>query len=571
VVCSTCGYETQVGNRFCGMCGTPLPHRPLTAPGAQGTLSFTRVPLESAKPAGRQPIATPLEEAREPTAPTRTGILIEMPKAESRTTEALRPDNVIPMQQRPSDSADEPLAQDMVPEVPLDDYVKSFRYVPPTDPKEVTMRGEAHELQADALALAGLTAKPNETASAENPASISPAEDIQERLGLEDFAATDERHDRPRFLDFSESPRPSEEPVPPGSSIVGPSFPGLGGTSQVAAEAAHAAEPVKPSRRKGLIWIAVALLLVAIVFGVLKWGSKASQMNNGLIEVIKMKFHNIRHGNQAPQSASSADTNGSKRDRQFEEQPKAQDQNPAPSQGSQGSTSVNNAPAASNASNGADAASSPQDTTGTVRNQLPAGQGAESSGQNSPLTRAQSTTQSRPTQEPAMSGSTSKAAIVSGTPDRASNLAAKSKAKPESDQRDDKKEVPGEEELAKANDASDAAATVAWLWKATAKGNPDAPVRLADLYVTGDGVPRSCEQALVLLKTAADKENARARNRLAAMYSSGICVQRNRVEAYRWLTSALAADPNSHWALQNRDLIWQQMTPDERAAAQQHR
>ena len=122
----------------------------------------------------------------------------------------------------------------------------------------------------------------------------------------------------------------------------------------------------------------------------------------------------------------------------------------------------------------------------------------------------------------------------------------------------------GAEEMAKANNASDSAAEAAWLWKATAKGNPDAPVRLADMYAKGDGVPRSCEQAMVLLKTAATKQNALARNRLASMYSSGTCVQRNRVEAYRWLVSALDANPNSDWARQNRTLLWQQMTPEER-------
>ena len=125
--------------------------------------------------------------------------------------------------------------------------------------------------------------------------------------------------------------------------------------------------------------------------------------------------------------------------------------------------------------------------------------------------------------------------------------------------------------MAKAKDASDATAAAAWLWKATAKGNPEAPVQLADMYIKGNGVPRSCEQAVVLLKTAAEKENALARNRLASMYATGNCVQRNRVEAYRWLSSALAANPDSQWAQQNRDIIWNQMTPDEQAAAQKYR
>ncbi len=125
--------------------------------------------------------------------------------------------------------------------------------------------------------------------------------------------------------------------------------------------------------------------------------------------------------------------------------------------------------------------------------------------------------------------------------------------------------------MAKAKHASDAAAQAAWLWKATAKGNPDAPVLLADMYIKGEGVPRSCDQAVVLLKTAAVNEDVRACNRLASMYATGVCVPRSHVETYRWLSSALAADPNSQWARQNRDLTWQQMTPEERALAQKYR
>ena len=47
MVCSSCGFENLGTMRFCGMCGTPLPYAPLTTPGAQSTLSFTRVPVES--------------------------------------------------------------------------------------------------------------------------------------------------------------------------------------------------------------------------------------------------------------------------------------------------------------------------------------------------------------------------------------------------------------------------------------------------------------------------------------------------------------------------------------------
>ena len=120
-------------------------------------------------------------------------------------------------------------------------------------------------------------------------------------------------------------------------------------------------------------------------------------------------------------------------------------------------------------------------------------------------------------------------------------------------------------------DASDSAAAAAWLWKATSRGNPEAPVRLADMYIKGNGVPRSCEQAMVLLRSAATKENAPARNRLAALYANGTCVVRDRVKAYQLMSSALVADPSSEWAKDNREALWRQMTPEEQAEAQKYR
>ena len=98
-------------------------------------------------------------------------------------------------------------------------------------------------------------------------------------------------------------------------------------------------------------------------------------------------------------------------------------------------------------------------------------------------------------------------------------------------------------------------------------GDADAPVNLANLYLEGKGVSRSCDEALSLLESAAEKPNARARNRLAAMYEIGTCVERDRVQAYRWLSSALAADRNNSWAQQNRDQTWREMTPEERTVA----
>ena len=555
MVCSACGYENQVGNRFCGMCGTPLPHRPLTIPGAQGTHSFMRVPLEGATPPERQPVTTPPEETGAPAAPSRTGVLLEMPSPESRSTQTTQSENSVPP------------AADTIPEVPLDEYVKSFHYVPPTDPREITMRGDAPVLQSETASTdASATAPAGDT-------TFASADDIRERLGLED-APQEERHDRPRFLDFSETPAPPEKPTERESNIVSPSFLGLSDAPRVAAEPAGKTETGKPARASWGIWLAVAVLLVFGVLGVLEWLSRVNQTNDGPLEVITMKIREITHRNsQAPQSA--AETSPSTPERQAEVQPKpqAQDQNAAASPSVPSSASVNSPPAAPDAN----AAKPPQKTTVAAANQLQARQEtaqlAPSSSVNGAKTAAgQKATQPRPTPP----SNTPKSATATETADVAASPAEKPKAKPRAAQEGDEevpveKSVPGEEEMAKANNASDSAAAAAWLWKATAKGNPDAPVRLAGMYIKGNGVPRNCEQALVLLKTAAAKENPRASNRLGSMYASGTCVQRNRVEAYRWLSSSLVADPNNRQARQNRDLLWQQMTPDERTAAEQYR
>ena len=123
----------------------------------------------------------------------------------------------------------------------------------------------------------------------------------------------------------------------------------------------------------------------------------------------------------------------------------------------------------------------------------------------------------------------------------------------------------------KAANASDSAAASAWLWKSVAKGNPEAPVKLANMYIKGDGVAQNCEQALILLRSAAAKDNAAARSRLGRSMPTEPCVQRNRVRAYEYMSEALKANPNAAWARDFRQQLWTQMTAQERQQAQQFR
>lgn len=60
-----------------------------------------------------------------------------------------------------------------------------------------------------------------------------------------------------------------------------------------------------------------------------------------------------------------------------------------------------------------------------------------------------------------------------------------------------------------------------WLWKSVAKHNSEATLLLADLYLRGDGVSKNCDQARVLLDSAARKGISRAGERLRNLQAFG--------------------------------------------------
>jgi hypothetical protein len=59
------------------------------------------------------------------------------------------------------------------------------------------------------------------------------------------------------------------------------------------------------------------------------------------------------------------------------------------------------------------------------------------------------------------------------------------------------------------------------LWSAVEAGDSSAEVELAQLYLMGDGVPRNCEQARVLLRAASKKGNSEAMQQLRKIKFSG--------------------------------------------------
>lgn len=64
-------------------------------------------------------------------------------------------------------------------------------------------------------------------------------------------------------------------------------------------------------------------------------------------------------------------------------------------------------------------------------------------------------------------------------------------------------------------------AAVEWLWKAIAKRNSNATMLLSDLYLKGDGIPKNCDQARVLLDAAARSGRKDAGERLRHMQAFG--------------------------------------------------
>lgn len=96
---------------------------------------------------------------------------------------------------------------------------------------------------------------------------------------------------------------------------------------------------------------------------------------------------------------------------------------------------------------------------------------------------------------------------------------------------------------------------------------PSPTLLRAQQYLQGRGVPKNCEQALVYLRAAAQKNEPAAAVQMGALYASGVCVHQDRVMAYRWLNSAHELQPANRWIQKNMDLVWGQMNEQEHRLA----
>jgi len=87
-------------------------------------------------------------------------------------------------------------------------------------------------------------------------------------------------------------------------------------------------------------------------------------------------------------------------------------------------------------------------------------------------------------------------------------------------------------------------------------------------YLYGTGVPQNCDRARRDLTTAARASNPKAFTLLGAMYATGHCASRDLPTAYKWFARALHQDPANARVQRDLEVLWKQMTPDERQIAQ---
>jgi hypothetical protein len=391
----------------------------------------------------------------------------------------------------------------------LKQFVANFRWTPPAETAdELTMRSEVPVIDKEAPAQFHHPSFDDDVAP---PPEAGPHPTGQE------YYEADGTAPRPRFLEVGE--KSDGQPVASGRSFLG---------LDDAPSQTPPTELAGGSKSRGWLWASI-LALIAIFggLGYLEGRAQSTHEFRGPVQFVREEYSRLRE-----RLLAKAEPTATVPEIKQPEEPKAAEpRNPQDNSTQPAATEPDAAQETQPQASNSDSHSQPEDT--------PAAGGTQPSDNGAGTTPAD-TAPAKPLEMPPTNPATSKP-------------------------------QPGQQELARALNASDSAAAAAWLWKATSRGNPEAPVRLADMFLRCNGVPKSCEQALVLLRSAAAKENAPARNRMAALYANGTCVVRDPVKAYQLMSSALAVDPTSEWAKENRQQLWSQMTPEQRAEAQKNR
>jgi hypothetical protein len=86
-------------------------------------------------------------------------------------------------------------------------------------------------------------------------------------------------------------------------------------------------------------------------------------------------------------------------------------------------------------------------------------------------------------------------------------------------------------------------------------------------YLYGTGGPVNCDRAQKNLFAAAGQSNAKAYSVLGTMYATGHCTDRDLPLAYHWFAKALHEDAGNTRLQRDLQVLWSQMSADERQIA----
>ena len=96
-------------------------------------------------------------------------------------------------------------------------------------------------------------------------------------------------------------------------------------------------------------------------------------------------------------------------------------------------------------------------------------------------------------------------------------------------------------------------------------------VAKGEKYLYGHGAPKNCQQALTYFKAAAKEQNPSAMSQMGALYATGVCVPFDRAQAYQWFSRALHEDRSNTYLEHNLNMLWRDMSADEKARATRRR
>jgi hypothetical protein len=109
-----------------------------------------------------------------------------------------------------------------------------------------------------------------------------------------------------------------------------------------------------------------------------------------------------------------------------------------------------------------------------------------------------------------------------------------------------------------------------WYRLAADQGHARAQCNLGIMYATGRGVPQDDAEAVRWYRLAADQGHADAQYNLGFRYANGLGIPQDYVQAHMWYSLAASRSTGGYRETfaENRDVIADQLTPDELNEAQ---